>query len=134
MKHLLPLLLLSGCAVPLAAPPVACPAGTPALVAQLMFGRSIKGGGTVSDADWRAFLATTITPRFPDGLTVLDAHGQWRDRTSGQVVREPAALVEIVAERSARSLARLEEIRAAYRARFAQDSVGLVLGDGCASF
>lgn len=33
----------------------------------------------VSDEDWRAFLAAEVTPRFPDGLTVIDAAGQWRD-------------------------------------------------------
>ena len=137
MKSLLPLLLLSACAYPVAGlPPQAagCPAGTPALTAQLLFGRSIDGGGTVSDAAWRDFLARSVTPRFPDGLTVLTATGQWRDRTTGRISHEPSTVVEIVAEDSPDTIAKLQAIRAAYRTAFRQDSVGLVLNESCASF
>jgi Protein of unknown function (DUF3574). len=31
----------------------------------------------ISAARWRAFLDKEVTPRFPDGLTVFDAYGQW---------------------------------------------------------
>jgi hypothetical protein len=136
MKSLLPLLLLSACAVPLAAPlpQAACPAGTPAITAQLFFGRAIKGGGAVTDAAWQEFLARSVTPRFPDGLTVLAASGQWRDPATGRISREPAMVVEIVADDSPATLAGLEAIRAAYRAAFRQESVGLVLNESCASF
>src|SRR5258707_8051902 len=44
---------------------------------ELMFGRSIAGHLRVGEAAWSRFLAREITPRFPDGLTVLDAAGQW---------------------------------------------------------
>jgi hypothetical protein len=43
-------------------------------------------------------------------------------------------VVEIVAEDSAATRARLEAIRAAYRRQFGQDSVGLTLAPVCASF
>jgi Protein of unknown function (DUF3574) len=34
----------------------------------------------VVDAEkWREFLANNVTPKFPDGFTVLDAYGQWRN-------------------------------------------------------
>ncbi len=64
-------LAASGCAPP------PCPGkgAHPALVAQLLFGRSLHGGGEVTDDQWRAFLADSVTPRFPDGLTVLDGAG-----------------------------------------------------------
>ncbi|MYB35434.1 MAG: DUF3574 domain-containing protein [Gammaproteobacteria bacterium] len=42
---------------------------------RLFFGRSRQGVEVVSDAAWGTFLAEEITPRFPDGLTVLDAMG-----------------------------------------------------------
>lgn len=74
-----------------------CPAGqSPATVAELLFGRSMPGGGRVSAAQWDAFLADTITPAFPDGLTVQDALGQWRDSTSGQPLREDAKRLLVV--------------------------------------
>ena len=57
----------------------ACPAGQePMRMAQLYFGRSMPGEGTVSDAEFKTFLDQEITPRFPDGLTVIDGGGQWR--------------------------------------------------------
>ncbi len=137
MHRLLPLLLLSACAYPVAsqAPPTAgCPAGAPSLTAQLFFGRSINGGGTVTDAAWQDFLANSVTPRFPDGLTVLAATGQWRDRTTNRISHEPSIVVEIVTDDRPDTLAKLQAIRAAYRAAFHQDSVGLVLNESCASF
>ncbi|MEX2248301.1 MAG: DUF3574 domain-containing protein, partial [Parvibaculum sp.] len=44
----------------------------------LYFGLDRGDGGTVSERDWRRFLAEVVTPRFPGGLTVIDAYGQWR--------------------------------------------------------
>src|SRR5688500_1541434 len=49
---------------------------------RLYFGRNIPGGGVVSESDWESFLAEVITPRFPAGLSVFRAQGQWRDQNS----------------------------------------------------
>jgi hypothetical protein len=137
----LAILSVSACA-PVAAGPtqagaaIACagPGAHPSLAAQLLFGRSLHGGGEVSDAQWENFLATEVTPRFPDGLTALDAAGQWRAPGSDRIVAERSKLLLIVAEDTAQSRQRLEEIRDAYRARFAQDSVGLITEAACAAF
>src|SRR5258705_1383008 len=56
---------------------------------ELMFGRNIAGRLRVGEAAWSRFLAREITPRFPDGLTVLDAAGQWRGPGGGPPVRAP---------------------------------------------
>lgn len=55
------------------------PAGGTMVADRLFLGRQIPGGGMVSDADWTAFLAEVVTPRFPEGLTVWRAEGQWLD-------------------------------------------------------
>jgi hypothetical protein len=110
-------------------PPCAGLAGWPAITADLYFGR-----GAVTDAAWAAFLAGVVTPRFPAGLTVFDGSGQWRQPGSGRVVAERATVVRIVTDSAPDTIRLLEEIRAAYRGRFAQDSVGLVTAAGCASF
>ena len=34
----------------------------------------------VNEADWRRFLHREVTPRFPDGLSVVDVYGQWQGR------------------------------------------------------
>ena len=133
MKYLLLPLLLAACAMP--PPPMAgCPAGEPAVTAQLFFGRGLKSGGTVSDVAWQEFLAKSVTPRFPDGLTVLNGYGQWRDRSTSHISHEPSTVVEIVTDDSPETLAKLQAIRGDYRAAFQQESVGLVLNESCASF
>src|SRR5688572_29637012 len=60
-------------------------------LARLFFG--LRGSaGLVSNADWDLFLTTVITPRFPNGLTVLEASGQWRDSVNG-TRQEPSRVV-----------------------------------------
>ena len=119
-----------GCA---AFPQSTCPADLkPMTSAELYFGRSIPGGGVVSDADWQRFLDEEVTPRFPNGLTVQDAFGQWRGQ--GGIVREPSKRLVLVLSGTAADEAKLAAVRAAYRARFRQESVLLFESRGCGSF
>ena len=111
-----------------------CPAGLDRFIEyRLFFGRSRQGAEVVSDAAWDAFLADEITTRFPAGLTVLDAAGQWRD-SSGTVIRERAKLVIILAGPGGDSLRHTEEISERFRRRFNQESVLRVSGETCAAF
>ena len=80
-----------------------------------MFGRDIGNSVGVSETAWTRFVAREMTPRFPDGLTITDAIGQWRDRDSGTIVREPSKRVEIVLPGNADDEARLDAIVAAYK-------------------
>jgi hypothetical protein len=129
---LLAFVLLGGSAM---AQPLACSAPqTAQQVADLMFGRKIGGRVAVSEAQWERFVDREITPRFPDGLTVLDARGQWRDSKSNRIIREPSKIVTIVLPGKAEDAARLTEIAEAYKKRFRQQSVGIVLRPACVSF
>ena len=113
----------------------ACHAGQqPKLMAALTFGRDIGHHVGVSEAAWRRFLAREVTPRFPDGLTVTSALGQWRDRSTGRIVREPSKLVMIVLPGHADDQARLDAIVAAYKRQFHQQSVGVIVQPACAAF
>ncbi|MBB3174502.1 hypothetical protein FHR90_002343 [Endobacter medicaginis] len=136
MKPLAPLavaLLLGACS---AAPPVGtCPAGlAPQIEAHLYFGLTSVGGVPIPEADWTDFVAREVTPRFPDGLTVIDTTGQWRDRTGSHVVRQPSRVIVIDTDPGPATLAKLQAIRDAYRARFHQQSVGLTTTELCAGF
>ena len=51
-----------------------------------------RKGKVVTEDDWQRFLADTVTPRFPAGLTVFDARGQWLP-PSGELQREPVKVV-----------------------------------------
>ncbi len=123
-------LLLAGCA---GFPSATCSAGLETMTeAQLFLGRSIPGGGVVGDEDWQRFLDEEVTPRFPDGLTVEDAVGQWRG--SGGIVREPSKRLTIVLTGAPDEQSKLSSIRESYKRRFRQESVLLLETRSCGSF
>jgi hypothetical protein len=101
---------------------------------ELMFGRNIGGQLGVSEAAWSRFLAREVTPRFPDGLSVVNAASQWRDKTHGALVREPAKLVTILTGDETAARAKIASIVAAYRQQFRQQSVAVVSRPVCAAF
>ncbi len=90
---------------------------------RLYFGTSMPGGGTVSDAAWQRFLANEITPRFPEGLTVLEARGQWRDTKTGRIARERSRVLLLLHRGTAKAKAAIAAIVARYKERFRQQSV-----------
>ena len=111
-----------------------CPAGTDHFIEyRLFFGRSQDTVETVTDTAWREFLAEEITPRFPDGLAVLDAAGQWRDG-SGTIVWERSKVVLVLAESGATGMRHTEEIAQAYKRTFGQESVLRAISTACVSF
>jgi hypothetical protein len=86
------------------------------------FGRNRPNGGTVREAEWRRFLNEIITPRFPDGLTVVKATGQWRN-ASGQIEQEASEVVTVLHSGDATARGKISEITAEYRQRFDQEAV-----------
>lgn len=135
---------LAACASPRQAdaPPAPAPAAAATCAAggvsmarvELVFGLDIKGGGRISEAEWRAFLEKEVTPRFPDGLTALDAYGQWRVPNDGRIARLDSKVLLIWYAPSAEAEARIQEIRAAYKVRYQQISVMRIDGADCVSF
>jgi hypothetical protein len=140
-------LALAGCAAP--APPPASepqPAAAPTpyqcilpteqrmLVAELFFGRRIRGGGFVSEGQWTQFVNDVITPNFPDGYTVFDGTGGWRDAGIDRTVRDPTKILLVAAKRSPDLADRLGAVMDAYKTRFHQQSVGIITRDSCAAF
>ena len=89
--------------------------------ARLFFGLH-GAAGIVSEPEWTRFLADTVTPRFPDGLTVFEASGQWRGPGS-RLEREPARVVEIVHDDSPAARRLINQIVAIYKTRHRQQSV-----------
>ncbi|MGF1566686.1 MAG: DUF3574 domain-containing protein [Nodosilinea sp.] len=96
---------------------------TPELIQEdLYFGRNIAGGGEVSEAEFQAFIDAEITPRFPDGLTVYDADGQFLDST-GNLIQEPSQVVSLIFEDTVENEQSIDQIIAAYKQQFQQESV-----------
>ena len=100
---------------------------------RLFMGRSDGGLEVVSDADWDAFLADTITPRFPDGLSVIDVAGQGAG-PDGVLERERTKMLLVLAPQGGDALERINEIGAEYKRRFTQDAVLRVVTDACVAF
>ena len=114
--------------------PVCSTAARPLARLELLFGSTRKDLTPIGEEEWAAFVAAEIAPRFPDGLTILTGYGQWRDAT-GTMVKETSRLLLIWYAPAADSDSRIEAIRAAYKARFGQESV--LRADGapaCVSF
>ncbi len=100
----------------------------------LFFGRSDSTGAeVVSEEAWDKFLADTVTPRFPDGLTVMDGRGQWQ-LASGAVQREGTKILYILAGAGDGERRLLDEISEEYKRRFDQESVLMTSGTTCAEF
>jgi DNA/RNA-binding domain of Phe-tRNA-synthetase-like protein len=94
----------------------------------LFFGRNIKGGGQVSEAEFQDFVDREITPRFPDGLTIFDAKGQFLDSTD-TLIEEPTKEVTLILEDTVDNERSLDEIIAAYLQQFQQESVLLSVNE-----
>lgn len=116
----------AACAGHVAADPVPisrCEGGDTALVRDVLyFGRNRPDGGTVTDAEWHAFLDEVVTPRFPAGLTVVEASGQWKGQ-SGQVEREQAEVLTLLHSGDVATRRAVEEVAAEYKRRFHQEAV-----------
>jgi len=122
--------LLAGSTAVSAQPALQCNASQKAwVVADLLFGRE-----HVSEAGWSRFVAAELTPRFPDGFTVLDARGQWRAPGSARIAKERSKVVIIAMPPGADNDARLQAVIDAYKRRFRQQSVGLIVRPACVSF
>jgi hypothetical protein len=114
--------------------PPACANGGYKATAELVFGRvADDGSGGVSESDFTKFLDGEVSPRFPEGLTVIDAEGRWTP-PAGSMIREPAKMVMIVLPGRTDDAGKLDAVRQAYKTRFHQQSVLLMTHGDCVSF
>jgi hypothetical protein len=132
MKRVALLLALAvgACAQP-GAPPVCTAPLKPAVAIDLYFGRDKPAGGEVTDAEWGAFVTEFVTSRFPDGLSVFDSSGQYREPT-GRIVRERSKRLVVIVFDAPAHKAKVIEIVEAYKQRFGQYSVLRVEQPVCA--
>jgi hypothetical protein len=104
------------------------------MVFRLFFGRGPAAHPSVTERQWRQFLAAEVTPRFPAGLTVIDADGQWQDPASHVIERERSKLLLIATPDTPAVRDNIVALAAAYRQQFKQQSVGIVAEPACAAF
>lgn len=98
----------------------------------LYFGAAMPDG-TVAPAEWSRFLEEWVTPRFPDGLTVWQASGQWRG-ADGTIVEEPSRVLHLIHAGAEEDERQVAEISSEYKRRFQQEAVLRTRGVVCVSF
>jgi len=86
---------------------------------ELYFGLKKPGGQIISESEWRAFLNDTVTPLFPDGLTIMQAEGRYRSRTDG-LIEEPTRVLVILHQRAD---AKIDHLTRRYIQLFNQESI-----------
>lgn len=100
---------------------------------ELFFGRN-RPGGVVSEEDFQDFLDRNVTPRFPDGLTIIDAKGQFRGTDAAVPEKENAKILILLYRFDRDTSERVEQIRTEYKQQFEQQSVLRVDEQSCVSF
>jgi Protein of unknown function (DUF3574) len=78
--------------------------------------------GSVSELEWQIFLRDEVTRRFPDGLTVWEAQGQWRT-PAGSIDHEQSKVLLLVHPDTAAARQSVLGVIEAYRKTFEQQSV-----------
>jgi hypothetical protein len=98
----------------------------------LYFGLA-RPAGTITEKQWKAFLREEVTLRFPEGFTVWEAQGQWRD-SYGQISRERAKVLLLVHSDTTTARDYIASLIASYKRRFQQESVLWETAMVCAAF
>lgn len=89
---------------------------------ELYFGLTKPGGEIISESEWQQFVNDVITPRFREGLTVLNGSGQFLN-SSGVLIRENSKIVILIYEISPEKNQAIHEIIETYKRTFQQESV-----------
>ena len=123
-------LAMTGCAAAAEQP---CPEGFERYIEfQLFFGLHDSDGQRVSEDEWKGFLADTVTPRFPAGMTIIDVGGQWQD-PYGAIQQEDTKLLRgLLDAPDGDGLRRIDEISDEFTTRFNQDPVFRIVNETCA--
>ncbi|MBW5483447.1 DUF3574 domain-containing protein [Streptomyces bambusae] len=119
------LLMLLGAGIPALVGALQGDVGQPYHETRLYFGTQRAHGGEIGEKEFTEFLDRAVTPAFPEGLTLQEGRGQWRE-ADGDIVREHSyELVLLYPEKEAENRSvHIERIRRAYQTDYDQDSVG----------
>ena len=107
--------------LPVSEPALTCGAASAAQMRTTLYFGMTRPTGAVSELEWQLFLRDEVTPRFPEGLTVWDAQGQWKGKAGTEQERSKVLLV--VHPDSAAARASVMTVIDHYRQKFDQESV-----------
>jgi len=96
-------------------------ASAPQLRTTLYFGLA-RPKGSVSELEWQMFLRDEVTTRFPQGLTVWEAEGQWKG-ADGSIGHERTKVLLLVHPDTAAARESVQTLMGRYRKTLDQESV-----------
>ena len=102
---------------------------------EMYFGRNRKNDVPVKEYEWLEFLVDDVTPRFPDGFTVLESWGQYKGK-DGVIICERGNVLILVVDDVYCILTsdKICEIRDIYCDKFKQESVMVTVAELEVSF
>ena len=89
---------------------------------ELIFGLSREDGEAISEKQWQQFVDDAVAVWFPNGFTIIDGVGRWRN-LSGKIVDERSKILLILHEGDEKTMRKLDEVRSLYGQRFGQQAV-----------
>lgn len=111
-----------------------CSVGSEMIETRLFFGMSKPRGGAVSVKDWDQFVRAEITPRFPEGFSIVDGAGFWRDGATQETISEKSKIITRVHAATDEADLAVAAIIVSYKKRFEQEAVLRVDRPVCAQF
>jgi hypothetical protein len=108
-----------------------CGSSAPQLKTTLYFGGA-RPTGSVSELEWQLFLRDEVTSRFPNGVTVWDAEGQWRG-SAGKIDHERTKVLLLVHPDTEQARWAIRAVIDRYRKVFEQESVLWETSQVCAA-
>jgi hypothetical protein len=91
------------------------------LVSRIYLGAAKPGGGWVGRDEFQAFLESIVTRAFPNGFTLLNAQGVWKDTDNGALVHETTRIIEAAHDYG--DLETVKTVAQAYKDLFEQQAV-----------
>jgi hypothetical protein len=117
----------------LAMPSSVCGPSSASQVRTTLYFSTTRPTGAVSELEWQLFLRDEVTTRFPDGLTVWNAEGQWKN-PSGRIAHDTSKILLVVHPDTDKARQGVQEVIDKYRKMFEQESVMRETASVCVSF
>src|SRR5882724_7517374 len=100
---------------------------------ELYFGMQKPDDSFTSNDEYQRFLDGEVTPRFRDGFTVMEGHGQYLG-PNGRLWHEPTKILVLMYPPDRSKSTAIDEIRSAYKEAFKQEAVMRVDSTTCVAF
>jgi hypothetical protein len=110
-----------------------CQSGQEQHRTDLFFGLDRENASPITETEFQDFVDTSVTPRFKDGLTILNANGQYL-MDDGNLVHENSKVIVLLHDGSSAHSKDIDTIREEYKTRFNQESVLRVDSTSCVNF